>query len=1109
MKKYFRLIALMLAVVMCSGILTVGAVDEIPADDPDVVEAVEEVNVDEEPVIEEEIDVPVAIEEEEVEEEEVEEEIEDVAEEAVLAAFASLDNAEFSFSDLGETRTVSIEGEGIYVEVNRNTSLSIYRVEEDGSLTPMTEAIEPIVPTGLDAATQTAWAGRLPWSVGAGTGNTTLHNNSAKLLSAKSGYLTTGTRSTGGVAGNETAIEDFVLIGSEYEEDVEGYFGEGDRLTIVGESAAIDLTRIVVIETSYRNPGVVSVTTKYRYNSAGSLSIARFVENNFKIHDPLPASRYIANKREAGLWTQQGSTLVWGMDYVMPMYNTMGTRASTTMDAPRCANNDLVSRNNWFWGENGGIPFNLFWGENVGVLIGSAMPTMVRSMEIPTRGSAITGEHDTAYTWVGFPGKTLQSGVLTEIGTSIVGVYSGDNYTGSKMYEQAMSWISNIEINGYELPSDYFASPDPANYPEDAWLGTWESWGGSEGFNPIAAIRYANNGVFQKLGIKYIILDAAWYPRGTNTSNASPGGGAYNYQTAQAGGEGYYRVIPGKWADVATYFNLPNTTFEETKAVVRAWNDFMHEKGLKTAAWCMPESVFLHAGSDTGWSSAASGSGATISGRNIQIDTPFTDEHPDYLITANAAEYDPLTGALLPGQTGSNRPWYRRQSGYYPQNGTAELCLGNPRVLEEYTDYFCNLMFAEYGFDGLKIDTQWGTSQCFAIGHGHDGNPNASIENFSMYWKTIYDKAKEILGEDPWIKHCQCGTMMGFFTQPGTNRPITGDPGSSNVRKARYSIRMWKGLYGDNATAVSDHVENFGSRCKSLMAAGYIMESKFYNVNGNDPSATILKYFPIAAEEGLSKGKYLDLYKFGFDYPEVLAYDRSDKDTRYYSIFASSAPVSSFTGGSAYAGGGETSMNYTGPAELRGLTPGVEYTISNYDYDDTNFAPVTLVADSAGIITIDVNFTEVLPLKVEWEGCAHDGDTYDVVTLEPTCEEPGLKDVYCAICGALLEADVVIPALGHSYVAVSATVSNTNLQNNTTVTITVKCVCSVCGAETTIAQSVKLKSNGTQTVQVGGYTVTVVVNGNNKITDVYAGAPTSSGNNGNSQGNNKGNQNQQ
>ena len=584
---------------------------------------------------------------------------------------------------------------------------------------------------------------------------------------------------------------------------------------------------------------------------------------------------------------------------------------------------------------------------------------------------------------------------------SYVGVHTGDHYQGSKQFTQAMSYIPNLRINGQDLPADWLAPPDPNGYPDYAWGNTIESWGGGEGFDPMQGINLANDGTFDRLGVKYIILDAAWYPRGNGTGTHNPGGTAwyptaeefdadpayagltlaqqqtlYRTKQAQWGGEGNYLSIPGKWINVANYFGLPLSgpfDYEGTAKVVRAWCDYLHEKGFKTAAWCMPMSIYLHPGSDTGWSAAVPGTGAVISGRNIQIDTQFTEAFPDYLITANEVEYDPVTHQLMEGQP---RPQYRRQTGYYPQNGTGELCLGNPRVLNEYTTYFANLIFDTYGFDGLKIDTQWGTQQCFAKGHGHDGNPNAGFENYSLFWKLIYDKGKAILGEDPWMKHCQCGTMMNFFTQNGTNRPITGDPGSSNVRKARYSIKMWKGLYGDNCTAVSDHVSNFGRRAKSLMAAGYVMESLLWSSSHADLSnEQVLKYMPLAVEEGMNKGYFMDEYKFGFDFPEGLAYARPDKLTTYFSFFASSAPVSSFTGGSAYAGGGETTMTYSGSAELRGLVPGRLYLVSDYTGEST-FVAQEFVADANGIITVDVAFTECILLKAVAVQYTVDFETY-------------------------------------------------------------------------------------------------------------------------------------
>ena len=895
--------------------------------------------------------------------------------------------AEFvAFADV-----LSFTGNGVLVEVDDNMSLTVFREEADGSYAQMTYKPAPV-----SNPIQAAWNGVLPWSVGTGTGATNFNNASAKLLSDKSGYVTTGTRSTGNVTGNEVAYS-FVTVASATEHNVVTYFGPGDRLTVVGFCSALNLYKYMDIESSYRNPGVVSVSSSYLYVGLGTLNIARFVENNFKIYDPLPAGDYIVNKREAGLWTQQGATLVHGRDYVVPMYNTMGYNNATRMDFQRCASTDLVSRNNWFWGENGGLPFNVFWGTNVGITLGFATPHLVRSVELPTRGSAIANQHDTAYQWVGWPGQTLVSGTRTKAEVSYIGVHTGDNYTGSRQYTQAMSYIPNLCINGHDLPADWLAPPDPNGFPDYAWDNTVESWGGGEGFDPMRGIDMANDGTFARMGIKYVVLDAAWYPRGNGTGTHNPGGTAWYptaeefaadpayagltlaqqqtlYRTKQAQwcGEGNYIAIPGKWVNVANYFGIPLSgpfDYEGAKKTVRAWSDYLHDMGFKTGGWCMPMSVYLHTGDDDQWSSAIPGTGAVVNGRDIRIVTSFTEAFPDYLITSNAAVYDPETGKLMPD---SPAPWYRRQTGYYPQVGTAELCLGNPRVLDEYTTYFANLIFGEYGFDAIKIDTQWGTQQCFAIGHGHDGNPDASFQNYSLFWKYIYDKGKEILGEDPWVKHCQCGTMMSFFTQNGTNRPITGDPGSGAVRKARYSIKMWKGLYGDNATAVSDHISNFSRRSKGLMAAGYVMETRAWNPTDQDYGAAHQKYFNMAMDEGLNKGFFLDLYKFGFDFPEGMAYARLDKNTTYFSFFASSAPVASYTGGTAYGGGGEPTMVYEGPAELRGLVPGRMYHVFDYE-GGTDFDKI-LQADANGIITTNVSFTECILLKaVEAPAAGVDG----------------------------------------------------------------------------------------------------------------------------------------
>ncbi|MCL1981702.1 MAG: hypothetical protein FWG53_01245, partial [Clostridiales bacterium] len=849
----------------------------------------------------------------------------------------------------------AITGDGIYVEVDEGMSMAVYRIEKDGAKTLMTQKPAPIVPTAFAAAIQTAWAGKLPWSVGTGTGNDNFNNGSAKLLSDSSGYVTTGARSTGAVTGNEVAVDDFIAASATNETGVATYFGPGDRLTVTGKSETLNLTRILVIETSYRNPGVVSITSKYRYDGAGSLAIARFVENNYKIYDPLPPEDYLVYNREAGLWTQQGAALVHGRDYTMPVFNTMGLRNTTAINGPRCAANDLLSRNNWFWGENGGLPFNDFYGTNVGILIGSAMPHQIRGMELPTRGSGIADQHDTAYTWVGWPGQTLETGVLTAVGTSIVGVHTGDFYQANRQFSRAMAYIPSLVETGIgmesSVPADWLALPDTALLPDDAWMNTWESWGGNEGFEPARAMDWADDGTFASMGIKYLILDAGWYPRGTIAR-----GGA-TMEMCQRGGEGLYIVQPYKWKNVADRLGMPCETEADAMKVVKAYNQYLNAKGFKVCAWVMPSSVFLFpTGDDGGWSAdmnvTFAQAGATrdpSNSRNLNIKTAFTEKWPDFLITANAAEYDPVTGQL---KEGSPAPYYVRQCGYYPQSGTGDLCLGNPKVMTEYVDYFCTLMFDTYGFDGLKIDTQWGTQACYALGHGHDGHPEAGIENYALFWKKIYEGAKAIKGtDDIWIKHCCCGTQMNFFNNNGTNRPIAGDAGS--VAKRRYSNRMWKGLYGDNAPAVSDSAS--ATNMKNLMGAGLVLETMMW---GTLPAQSQRDFYTMSVAEGLSSGNYMDLYKFGFDYPEAYAFDKPERNTKYYSFMATRNAVSSYTAGSN--NNPSNTLTYSGPVELRGLEPGIFYQVT--EYVDNTLDDV-LQANADGIITLDVAFTECILLK--------------------------------------------------------------------------------------------------------------------------------------------------
>jgi len=165
---------------------------------------------------------------------------------------------------------------------------------------------------------------------------------------------------------------------------------------------------------------------------------------------------------------------------------------------------------------------------------------------------------------------------------------------------------------------------------------------------------------------------------------------------------------------------------------------------------------------------------------------------------------------------------------------------------------------------------------------------------------------------------------------------------------------------------------------------------------------------------------------------------------------------------------------------------------------------------------------------VQYTTCLHDGGTYDEVTLAPTCEDSGLKDIYCDDCNQLLEENVVIPALGHDWddgvvttpptetedglmtytclrcgetrtetipaiggpgdvtlVSATATASIEILsgnQNKLTITIT---ELYSDGSTVTITTTLLIKNNATDTYQVGDYLVYVDTKGNDQIRACY------------------------
>ena len=904
-------------------------------------------------------------------------------EEAVIAANAVAPVAAL-LEEVGEL--ASIDDGNIRVTVDTGMNITVFR--NDGTKaapvwTPMTSSIENMGASGGTAVTGgAAWANALPWSTGTGTAAANHHTNAAKILSGKTGYVTTwtgtGSRNANGNDQFEALLtDDFTVTSFALTADVKTHFGTGNRLTVVGKNDDYDLERTLIIETANSDPGVVAVSTFYKYTglAPAGLAVTKFVENNFKIEDVTPERRF-GNDIDSGVWTFQGSGTEWGRDYVMPVFDTMGVGNCVNFTATFSGlpGTNATSRNNWHWAVAGSVPYNNYFGTNVGLGLGSFMPYHVYGLELPTRGSGITNNHNVAYAWVGWPGRVLAPDKNEYIGTSFVAVHNGDFYKANQMYSSAMS---KLDMSWCSEPiNDLLTMPSSADMPAWAWAPLWETWGYGTNFNPGNIMDLV--GEFQQLGIESVTLDDRWYAR------------------TDASGEGMYlpdlnlwaltlsRLNAYQWKDpenIAKYNGVTLTTanVEEGKKVIRAFNDYMHEHGIKVVAWVMT-------------SVARAGS------------SPLLAAHPDWY-ARNA------TGGLVNG--GST---------------TSFLCLGNTGVINEFTDYFCNLIFDEYAFDGLKGDSIQGHPPCYATGHGHDGDPEACMRGSGPFYKMIYDKANLIRGAsdtlsgpitDPEqtavIMNCNCGSPHNYFNYSGVNRPVPGDHLGS--RQTRYLLKSFKGFYGADFPVVGDHlmlsiITNTNDSVRrpgpvdyiSHVGTGAVLDTKYvtdkfnpmqgsmpdvypemkmrypWDANSHDNHLTddrfewddMYNWFNLYSYISLSSKEMIgEAYKYAFDYPEGYAYKDGPSD-RYFSFFATSNAVTrgsqGFKSNSAVAvdpwGSGYISSNtFSGDVELRELKPGAVYEITNVETGERlGGGLVTANAEGKAILT-GINFITGVILK--------------------------------------------------------------------------------------------------------------------------------------------------
>jgi alpha-galactosidase len=173
------------------------------------------------------------------------------------------------------------------------------------------------------------------------------------------------------------------------------------------------------------------------------------------------------------------------------------------------------------------------------------------------------------------------------------------------------------------------------------------------------------------------------------------------------------------------------------------------------------------------------------------------------------------------------------------------------------------------------------------------------------------------------------------------DQAVTADPvGSIQVRRR---VKMYKALLGPEAAVYGDHVEltrvtnassdqeqDLGEDFASTLGTGGVLGTKFTWPDYGAKFKTVYlsqakeahwkEWISLYNEKMLSKGRFVDLYVYGFDFPEAYAIEKGD---HFYFAFYSDEKGSGTEQGSAHA------ALWKGELELRGL-PGGTFRVTDY-----------------------------------------------------------------------------------------------------------------------------------------------------------------------------------
>jgi len=397
----------------------------------------------------------------------------------------------------------------------------------------------------------------------------------------------------------------------------------------------------------------------------------------------------------------------------------------------------------------------------------------------------------------------------------------------------------------------------PRNNDEN-YAVSWCGWGYEFGVTPKQMLDTVPK--LKELGIRWATLDDGWFN---------------NY---------------GDWR--------PNSVAFAGDAIPDMVKKF-HEQGVKMQIWWLPLGVEDgHFG---------------YGGRKYVI-SDVVKQHPDWLILGKDGK---------PARMARN---------------LATLCPAVPEV-QEYYKGVTKRFIRDWGFDGHKLDNIWSTPLCYNPKHHHK-SPYDSVYAMADVYKIIFETTRAIK-PDSVTQSCPCGTPPNLAWLRYMDQAVTADPvGSIQVRRR---VKMYKALLGPEGAVYGDHVEltrvtnassdreqDLGEDFASTMGTGGVLGTKFTWPDYGAKFKTVYlnqgkeahwkEWISLYNEKMLSKGNFLDLYVYGFDFPEAYAIE---KNHHFYYAFYS--PEKGYGAKPDPANPGV----WKGEVELRGLPAG-NYRVTDY-----------------------------------------------------------------------------------------------------------------------------------------------------------------------------------